>query len=99
MPAARRWRLALHPPQRSQGRTGKGNPRPRLACPLITQLRAHRVQQTAERLAAGSVWQDWDLVFCTPVGSPVNSHDDWEDWHVTAELSRHADRMSEALWG
>jgi integrase len=27
-------------------------------------------------------WQDWDLVFCTPIGAPINSHDDWEDWHA-----------------
>ena len=68
-----------------------------LPAPLITQLRAHRVQQTAERLAAGSAWQDWDLVFCTPTGSPVNSHDDWEDWHtLLAEASVRTARVHDA---
>jgi site-specific recombinase XerD len=48
--------------------------------PLVIQLREHRRQQNAERLAAGAAWDDWDLVFCTPSGGPVNTHDDWEDW-------------------
>jgi integrase-like protein len=68
-----------------------------LPAPLITQLRAHRLQQTAERLAAGSAWQDWDLVFCTPIGSPINSHDDWEDWHaLLAEASVRTARVHDA---
>ena len=68
-----------------------------LPAPLITQLRAHRLQQTAERLAAGSAWQDWDLIFCTPTGSPVNSHDDWEDWHaLLAEASVRTARVHDA---
>jgi site-specific recombinase XerD len=52
-----------------------------LPTPLIDQLRTHRRQQTAERLTAGAAWQDWDLVFCTPLGAPIDSRDDWEDWH------------------
>jgi hypothetical protein len=49
-----------------------------LSAPLIAQLRAHRRQQAAERLTAGAPWQDWDLVFCTPDGTPVDSRDDWQ---------------------
>jgi integrase len=51
-----------------------------LPTPLVTQLRAHRREQNAERLAAGTTWTDWDLVFCSPSGAPVDPHDDWEDW-------------------
>jgi integrase len=56
-----------------------------LPAPLVTQLRAHRRTQAAERLAAGAAWQDWDLVFCTPVGTPIDSREDWEDWHALLE--------------
>jgi site-specific recombinase XerD len=53
-----------------------------LPAPLVAQLRAHHRQQAAERLSAGSAWQDWDLVFCTPTGAPMDPHDDWEDWRA-----------------
>lgn len=48
--------------------------------PLIAQLRAHRREQAIERLAAGEAWQDRDLVFCTPLGAPIDSRDDWAEW-------------------
>ena len=51
------------------------------ARPLVAQLRHHHRKQTAERLAAGSAWQDWDLVFAAPAGAPIDSRDDWADWH------------------
>lgn len=35
-------------------------------------LRCHRVQQVEERLAAGAVWQEHDLVFCTAQGHPLD---------------------------
>ena len=59
-----------------------------LPAPLIDQLRTHRRQQAAERLTVGAAWQDWDLVFCTPFGAPIDSRDDWEDWRA---LIRAAD--------
>jgi integrase len=34
-------------------------------------LRGHRTRQLEERLAAGPVWRDEDLVFCTPVGGAL----------------------------
>jgi hypothetical protein len=48
--------------------------------PLVAQLRAHRRGQNAERLAVGTTWDDWDPVFCSPSGVPINPHDDWADW-------------------
>jgi integrase len=53
-----------------------------LPAPLIAQLRAHRRRQRADRLAAGASWEDWDLVFCSPTGEPIDPHDDWDDWHA-----------------
>ncbi len=53
--------------------------------------------RTAERLAAGTAWQDLDLVFCTPSGGPINSHDDWEDWHdLLAAAGVRAARVHDA---
>jgi integrase len=40
-----------------------------------TGLRAHRTRQLQERLLAGADWQgdEWDLVFCTTRGTPLES--------------------------
>jgi integrase len=48
-----------------------------LPSPLIAALRAHRVRQLQEQLAAGSRWQDLGLVFTSSIGSglePRNLH-------------------------
>lgn len=41
----------------------------------ITGLRAHRTRQLQDRLLAGADWrgEDWDLVFCTTRGTPIES--------------------------
>lgn len=54
-----------------------------LPVPLIGQLRAARVAQVAERLAAGELWQlgpggGW--VFASPIGRPVHPSADWAAW-------------------
>jgi integrase len=36
----------------------------------VEALKAHKKRQAAERLAAGAVWHDNDLVFCHPDGHP-----------------------------
>lgn len=38
----------------------------------IVALQRHRVRQLEERLAAGTDWQTWDLVFCTDLGGPLD---------------------------
>ena len=38
----------------------------------VTALRAHKVGQAAERLAAGPEWDDQDLVFTTHTGRPID---------------------------
>jgi len=40
--------------------------------PTVQALRAHKVRQQAERRAAGSAWSDYGLVFCTPIGTPLD---------------------------
>jgi integrase len=37
----------------------------------VASLRAHRTRQLEERLAAGSLWEESDLVFTTPTGRPL----------------------------
>jgi site-specific recombinase XerD len=73
------WHFA----RRKGVKPGQGKAKLTVALPaeLIKQLRVHRRRQNTERLAAGKVWEDWDLVFCSPSGAPVDPHDDWEDWH------------------
>ncbi|MGH3380295.1 MAG: site-specific integrase, partial [Actinoallomurus sp.] len=36
-------------------------------------LREHRKRQAAERLTAGELWQDRNLVFCSPVGTALDA--------------------------
>lgn len=50
---------------------------------LIAQLRSGRAAQSAERLAAGELWQagpygGW--MFASPLGRPVDPRSDWERW-------------------
>jgi integrase len=39
---------------------------------VVQALRQHRTRQVEVRLAVGSDWQDFDLVFCTEVGTPID---------------------------
>ncbi|WP_100501945.1 tyrosine-type recombinase/integrase [Geodermatophilus chilensis] len=74
-------------PKTERGKRGIGLP-PQ----LLADLRAHRQAQLAERLAAGSEWQDSDLVFCQPNGKPIDSKGDWSRWRRLLEEAgvRHA---------
>ena len=38
----------------------------------VYALRAHRTRQAAERLAAGEMWREHDLVFCREDGTPLD---------------------------
>src|SRR5215204_170531 len=58
----------LNPPKRHQLRT---IPLPETA---VTALREHRKRQIEERLHAGARWEDWDLVFASERGTPLNRH-------------------------
>ncbi|HZO64502.1 MAG TPA: tyrosine-type recombinase/integrase [Kribbellaceae bacterium] len=77
---------ARHCPLRTGGgvtfRPRKGRSKLTLQCPpeLLPMLKAHRKAQLAERLAAGTTWQDHDLVFAAPTGNPIDRSDDWREW-------------------
>src|SRR5262249_38780561 len=71
--------------ERSLGRSRKGEPprvggpktptRPRtvpLPATVARALRTHRAVQAEERLRAGSAYFDFDLVFATPLGQPLD---------------------------
>ncbi len=40
--------------------------------PCVDQLRAHRVRQACERLKAGALWVDHDLLFPSELGTPLD---------------------------
>lgn len=58
-----------------------------IPAPLLQQLREHRREQAAHRLAAGPVWQEHDLVFPRPDGLPQHRSVDAKAW---ASLTRRA---------
>lgn len=43
-----------------------------MPAPVIAALRAHKVKQAAERLAAGRAWAEIGLVFATELGTPID---------------------------
>lgn len=53
-------------------KTAKGRRRIALDAATVAALRGHRRAQAAERIRAGSVWQDADLVFCRQDGQPLD---------------------------
>lgn len=56
-----------------QTKTAAGNRLIDLDPQTVEALRAHRRRQLEERLAAGERWRDSDLVFCGPLGGPLES--------------------------
>jgi integrase len=47
---------------------------------LRDALRAQRVRQAEQRLAAANVWEDHGFVFCQPNGRPIDARRDWLEW-------------------
>jgi integrase len=47
---------------------------------LVETLVAHRAVQREERIAAGPLWQDDDLVAAQPDGRPIERKSDWHSW-------------------
>lgn len=52
---------------------------------LVGRLREHRARQAEERLAAGPVWRDHDLVFATEIGTPIDPHNLRRTWRRVAQ--------------
>ena len=45
----------------------------RLSPDVVAILRSHKARQAAERLVAGTRWQDRGFVFASPFGTPLNT--------------------------
>lgn len=54
-------------------KTSRSRRRVALGEVVIAALRRHQARQGAERLAAGSAWDDRNLVFCNTLGRPVEA--------------------------
>jgi integrase len=54
---------------------------------LVEQLRRQSATQAAERLRAGSRWQDHGLVFAREDGSPVRKETDSAEWHRILKIA------------
>ena len=55
----------------------------------LAALKAHKAQQNIQRLAMGDRWEDFDLVFSTSVGRPIDCKTDYRQWHralINADL-------------
>ncbi len=50
--------------------------------PLLEALQAHRLEQLAERLAAGSMWSEHGLVFVQVTGRPIDPSADNRAWRM-----------------
>jgi integrase len=62
-----------------------------LPAALVQALKAHRAAQLAERMAAGSRWQDGDFVWCQANGRPIGAHADWDDWKALLKTAKVRD--------
>ena len=70
--------VAVYRSVRVKGDTKRRKGRRVLKLPIraVQALRAHHTRQPAERLAAGEMWQEHDLVFCREDGTPLDR------WHA-----------------
>ncbi len=57
----------------TEPKTARSRRRLDLSGPELAILAEHRQRQDAERAAAGSLWQDNGLVFCTAIGTPLDA--------------------------
>jgi integrase len=53
----------------------------RIPAVAVATLREHRKRQLVERLAAGARWRDYDLVFATTIGTPLDPGDVLRAFH------------------
>ncbi|TAK30434.1 MAG: site-specific integrase [Chloroflexota bacterium] len=55
-----------------QPKTSRGRRRIKLTATMIELLKTHKARQNAVRLQLGPAWEGHDLVFCTPLGTPLD---------------------------
>ncbi len=56
----------------SEPKTTRSRRRVPLAAPLVTELKAHKIRQDAERKTAANVWTETGMVFTTAAGTMVD---------------------------
>lgn len=68
-----------------------------LPAPMVDALRAHRSTQLKERIRAGSLWDDGDLIFTQVNGRPIDPRADWSAWKaLLARAGVHDARLHDA---
>src|SRR5271165_4744383 len=74
---------------RASGDTKTPKSRRTLALPrkCVEALREHRVRQAEDRLAAGPLWKDHDLVFASAVGTAMDDHNVRRQFRVITEAA------------
>ena len=84
-----------HTLQRAGGQAVLAEPKTRksrrtipLPVSIARALRSHRTRQLEERLLAGDRWQPWDLVFCTTIGTPLDSRNVTRQYHAHLEAAK-----------
>jgi integrase len=75
--------------ERAGGDTKTPKSRRTLALPrkCVEALREHRVRQVKDRLSAGPLWKDNDLVFASAVGTPMDDHNVRRQFRVITEAA------------
>jgi integrase len=58
-----------------------------LPLPLVEQIRGQSASQAAERLRAGSRWQNHGLIFAREDGTPIRKETDSAEWHRILRLA------------
>jgi integrase len=78
--ALQRARDAQGAPVFAEPKSARGRRTLALPSVIVDALKAHRVRQLEERLAAGGDWQDTGLVFTTPTGTVL------DEWRLRADF-------------
>jgi integrase len=75
--------------ERAGGDTKTPKSRRTLALPrkCVEALREQRVRQVKDRLSAGSLWKDHNLVFASTVGTPLDDHNVRRQFRVITEAA------------
>jgi integrase len=75
--------------ERAGGDTKTPKSRRTLALPrkCVEALREHRVRQVKDRMSAGPLWKENDLVFASAVGTPQDDHNVRRQFRVIAEAA------------
>jgi hypothetical protein len=75
--------------ERAGGDTKTPKSRRTLALPrkCVEALREHRARQAKDRMSAGPLWQENDLVFASAVGTPQDDHNVRRQFRVITEAA------------